>query len=178
MKPVLARGGECFLRDIIPREFAIGDRFVDPTEVLINDPAGSQIEMADLGIAHLSFGQTDVGSARAQFAAGVTAVELVMKRRVREERGVAIFLALVFAAGVNAPAVTNNEHHRPGHTAHSGDDSPDRQALSGCGIDNPEIASLHRESEVAQSFARACLPAGFWRAGRCLLQALGGAKTL
>ena len=145
MKPMVARGGERFLRDLIARKLAIRDCFIDPSEVLINDPAGSQVEMADLGIAHLPFRQTDVRAARAQFAAGVAPVEFVVKRCLCEECGVAIFLPPVFAAGVNTPAVTNNQHHRPGHTAHSGDDSKDRQALSGCGIDNQEMASLHRE---------------------------------
>src|ERR1051326_4499112 len=145
MNPMVARGGERFLRDMIARELACRDRLIDPSEVLINDAARSQIEMANLGIAHLPFGQTNVGSTRAQFAAGVAPVELVVKWCLREERGVAIFLLPGFAAGVNTPAVTNNQHHRPGHTAHSGDDSKDRQALSGCGIDNQEMASLHRE---------------------------------
>src|SRR5437867_4291379 len=123
MKAVLARGGERLLGDPITHELAAGDCFVNPREVLVNDAAGAKIEMAHLGISHLTWRQTDVGPARAQFTARVAAVELVMERRPREQRGVAIFLALPFAGRINAPAIANNEHHRPGHTAHSGDDS-------------------------------------------------------
>src|SRR5205814_10166750 len=108
-KPMLARGVECFYGNAIARELAVRDRFVNPSEVLVDDPPRSKVEMADLGITHLSFGQTDVRSACAQFATRVTPIELVMERRTREQRGVAIFLARVFAAGINAPSITNNK---------------------------------------------------------------------
>jgi hypothetical protein len=35
-----------------------------------------------------------------------------MERRLREQRGIAIGLGLSFAAGVDAPAVTNDENNR------------------------------------------------------------------
>src|SRR6266705_1856915 len=88
MKPVLARRGECFLRDAIMRELAVRNRFVNPSEILINDSAGAEIQMTDFRIAHLSVGQTDIGSARAQFAARITAIELVVERCARKQGGV------------------------------------------------------------------------------------------
>ncbi len=50
--------------------------------------------MANFRVAHLSFGQSDIEAARAQFAARVFAIKVVMKRRVREQRGIAVFVAL------------------------------------------------------------------------------------
>src|SRR6267378_440798 len=87
MEPVSAGGGESFLRHAIPIELTGSDRFVNASEILKNDAARAQIEMADFGVAHLAFGETDIGAAR-----------------------------LDFAAGIDAPAVANDEHYRASHT--------------------------------------------------------------
>ena len=108
MEPVSARGGEGFLRNFISFEFPGGDRLINAREILKDDAAGAQIEVADFGVSHLAFGQTDIGAARAQFAAWIIAIELIVKRRFRQERGVAVFFRLGFAAGINAPAVAND----------------------------------------------------------------------
>ena len=76
------------------REFAVGDRLVDPRQILVNDPARAEIQVADFGVAHLAFGQTDIRPARAQLARRIVAVKMIVKRRPREQRGVAVFLAL------------------------------------------------------------------------------------
>src|SRR5207302_11070784 len=115
MEPVSARGGESFLRNFISFEFAGGDRSINAREILKDDAAGAQIEVADFGVSHLAFGQTDIGAARAQFAAGIIAIELIVKRRFRQERGVAVFFRLGFAAGINAPAVANDQYYWGSH---------------------------------------------------------------
>src|SRR5207302_9771121 len=43
---------------------------------------------------HLAFGQSDIGAARAQFAAWIIAIELIVERRFCQERGVAVFFRL------------------------------------------------------------------------------------
>ena len=43
---------------------AVGDRVVDPGQVLLDDRAGAEVEVADLGVAHLPVGQADVAAAR------------------------------------------------------------------------------------------------------------------
>jgi hypothetical protein len=73
--------------------------------------------MADFRVAHLSFRQTDVASACAQLGAWIIPVELVVKWSRSEKSCVAIFLALVPAARINAPAVTNDKHYRTSHTS-------------------------------------------------------------
>jgi hypothetical protein len=39
------------------RERAVGDRRVDPREVLEHGPTGTQVQVPDLGVAHLAWGQ-------------------------------------------------------------------------------------------------------------------------
>ena len=52
-------------------EAAVGDRGVDPRQVLEDGPAGAQVEVADLGVAHLAGRQADrvLGRARGPRAA-------------------------------------------------------------------------------------------------------------
>src|SRR4051812_24466407 len=94
MEPMSTRLRESFLGDLVSFEFALRNRLVDPGEVLINDSAGAEIQMAHFGIAHLAFGQPDINSARAQFTAWIIAIEAIVKRRLRQQGGVAILFAL------------------------------------------------------------------------------------
>ena len=41
-------------------ERAVGDRFVDARQILHHHPAGAEIHVPDLGIAHLPVGQADI----------------------------------------------------------------------------------------------------------------------
>src|SRR6478672_5103681 len=72
--------------------------------------------MADFRVAHLSFGQTDVASACAQLGARIIPVELFEKGSRREKGCIAVFLAFVRAAWINAPAIKNDKHYRTRHT--------------------------------------------------------------
>jgi hypothetical protein len=73
--------------------------------------------VADFRVAHLSVWQTNIGSACAQFGAWIIPVKLVMKWSRREKSCVAIFLALVPAPRINAPAVANDKDYRTSHTS-------------------------------------------------------------
>jgi hypothetical protein len=110
MKTMATGASERFLHDLVARQFAVRDRFVNSGEVLINNPPSTQVKMSNFRIAHLSIRQTDIGPAGAQFTAWIVPVELVVKWRPREKRCVSIFFALLPAAGINAPAIANNEH--------------------------------------------------------------------
>ena len=99
----------------MPAQFAVGDRFVNPGEVLIDDAPGAEIEVADLGVAHLAFGQSDIQAAGAQMSDWIIAIKLIVKRRLRQQRGVAIGLTLRGAAGVDAPTVANQKQNRMRH---------------------------------------------------------------
>ena len=115
MESVTARVGERFLQYPIVRQFALRDRLVNSCQILINNPAGSQVKMANFRVAHLSIRQADVGPACAQFRVWIIAVEFVVKWCPREERCISIFFALLLATGIDAPAVANNEHNRANH---------------------------------------------------------------
>src|SRR2546423_15074606 len=82
MKPACPRLAECFLQNFISRQLALRDRFVNPSQILINDPTGAEIEMANLGIPHLSLRQTDVTATRAQGRAWIFAIKPIVKWRL------------------------------------------------------------------------------------------------
>ena len=115
VEAMAARRGQSFPQDATARKFAGSNRFVDPRQILINDSAGAQIEMAYFRVSHLSFRQTNVETAGAKFPAGIIAVKLVVKRRVSEQRGVSVLLAFFPTARVNSPAIANDENDRVRH---------------------------------------------------------------
>src|SRR5690349_21074180 len=112
MKSMSARGSKCFLGDAISLQFAVGNRRVNSREILVNDATGAEIKMTYLRIAHLSLRQTNVRAAGAQFAARIIAIKLVVEWSAREQRGVSVFFRFHFSAGIDSPAVTNDEHDR------------------------------------------------------------------
>jgi hypothetical protein len=71
--------------------------------------------MANFRVTHLSIGQADVSSTRTQFSTWIIPVELVVKRRPREERRVRIFFTLLSTTGIDSPTIANDEHYRPSH---------------------------------------------------------------
>src|SRR5438128_519861 len=135
--------------------------------------------MADFRVAHLPFGQTDIGPTGAEFTSRIVAIELVMKRRAGKKGGVTICLARFFAAGINAPAIANDEHHgaRHGRTLPT-IVKPDKEFPAGCGIDNRSRAQIHRADEVAQSTTRPFVSRRLWRAWCPLFSALGRSETV
>jgi hypothetical protein len=58
----LARRGAGRAQLGVGEETAVLDRGVDPGQVLVDDPAGAQIHVPDLGIAHLPVRQADVAA--------------------------------------------------------------------------------------------------------------------
>ena len=72
--PARRRGlGKGLAQDGVFLEVAILDRLVDAREVLVNDAAGAQVEVADFAVAHLAGGQADIQAAGAQGGARVGA---------------------------------------------------------------------------------------------------------
>ena len=65
-----ARAGKGVLQNTIAFQFAIRDRLINPGQVLINDPASSEIKMANFRVPHLSLWQPDVHAAGAQSRPG------------------------------------------------------------------------------------------------------------
>ena len=68
---------------------AVGDRLVDARQILADHGAGAEVEVADLGVAHLAFGQPDGAAAGGQRRVRVGRPQLVEHRRARQRDRVA-----------------------------------------------------------------------------------------
>src|SRR5271156_3434353 len=86
---------------------AAGNRICDARQVLHHDAAGADIEMSDLGIAHLAVRQADVLAGSVQECVRPVLPQPVEGRRLGLTDGVVGCLL------APAPAVENNEHDRP-----------------------------------------------------------------
>jgi len=115
MKAMAASFRENILGDGIVLQLSFGNGFVDPGEILINNPARAEVEVADFGVAHLSLRQTDVRTTGTQFPSGIIAVKPVVERGAGKQGGVAVLLAFFAAAGIDSPTIANDENNRPGH---------------------------------------------------------------
>lgn len=92
--PRLPRLRESGLHHRVGSQFPLGDGLRDARQILVNDPAGAEIQMAHLRIAHLSGRQTNVGSAGTQPAVGVRRQKVRVERRPGQHRGVAVTLGV------------------------------------------------------------------------------------
>ena len=86
------------------RDLARRDGVGDARQVLHHDAAGADVEMADLGIAHLAVGQADVAARGAQEGVRTRAPQAVEGRRPRLAHGV------VGAILAPTPTIQNNQH--------------------------------------------------------------------
>ena len=60
--------GERGAQDLVLGQRAVGDRLVDAREVLLDDGARAEVEVADLAVAHLPVGQADRAAARVELS--------------------------------------------------------------------------------------------------------------
>ena len=141
METMTASFRESFLGDRISRELAIGERLVDPSEILINDPARAEIQVAHLRVPHLSFRQSNIETTGAQFPARIIAIQLVMKRCPREQSRITVFSAFLAAAGIDAPTVANDENDRPRHELSFATLGKTDKWFPGCGLTRPGAGS-------------------------------------
>jgi hypothetical protein len=110
-------GGDGFLENFIAGERAVADGKVDAGEFLIDDATGAEVEVANLGISHLSFGEADLKTAGLESAPGVISVKAIVDGGFGEKGGVALFFGTGAAGGVDAPTVANQKKNRLGHPA-------------------------------------------------------------
>ena len=82
---------------------AVGTGAVDFHQVLVNDAASADIEVAHFGVTHLSVGQTNVFARSQQLGVRIGSVEVVHKRSWSLEDDV------TFAVTANAPTVENHQ---------------------------------------------------------------------
>src|SRR5947209_12844370 len=111
------RTGERFLSYRIFLQFAGRDRLVDPGQVLINNSAGSKIEVTNFGVTHLAFGEADIAATGAQVTCGIIAIKLIVERGIGEKRRVAVLFRLGLTVRINSPAIANDEDYGRRHCA-------------------------------------------------------------
>ena len=73
---------------LVLEERAVGDRIVDPLEILLQPPAGTDRQMADLGVPHLPLGQTDSLARGDEAPVRIGRPQVVEDGRARERDGV------------------------------------------------------------------------------------------
>jgi len=86
-------------------EAPVGEAVGDAHEVLRHHAAGAEVQVAHLGVAHLSLGEPDGAAARREEGPGRPLPEPVPDRSAGELDGVAL------ALGAVAPAVEDDEDH-------------------------------------------------------------------
>ena len=79
---VIARGD----KHAVVEERPVANRFADAHEVLHDDAAGAEVQMADLAVAHLPLGEPDREARRLEQRPRVARDERVPRRRVRRAR--------------------------------------------------------------------------------------------
>jgi hypothetical protein len=81
MQPCFLGLSESILDCLITRQLAFFNRFVYSGKVLVNDSARSKVQVANLGITHLTGRQADVQAAGTQTTTRISLVKAIMKRR-------------------------------------------------------------------------------------------------
>ena len=119
-------------------ERAVGDRGVDPRQVLEHRPAGAEVEVADLGVAHLAGRQPDGLLRRLQDGVRPAREQAAPGRHPR--RGDRV----VRRVGADPEAVEDDEDDRPrsaGHAGPAGSSWPARERSRRRGRRSPAISS-------------------------------------
>ena len=88
-------------------DFTAGNRRADARQVLHHHTPGTDIKMPDFGIAHLAFRQADV------LAGGVQETMRAGLPQPVEIRRVGLADGIVARIVAPAPAIQNDQHHRP-----------------------------------------------------------------
>src|SRR6476659_11498881 len=86
-----------------PEQLAVPDALVDAGEVLVDDPAGAHVHVADLGVSHLSGRKSDSLARRNELRMRVAVQQAVVHGRSREGDSVVFFLR------TKSPAVEDDE---------------------------------------------------------------------
>jgi hypothetical protein len=91
----------------ITEKAAVGDRGANACQILVDHPAGADVEVTDFAVAHLPNRQTNPRARRHQGAVGTLRFESVEGRRRRQTDGVAR------ACRRHSPTVENDKYDRP-----------------------------------------------------------------
>jgi hypothetical protein len=117
VEPAAARFRERLIDHLVVGQLAIGDRFVDAGQVLVNDPASAKVEVSNLRIAHLALWQTDVHPRGTQAASRVGFIQVIMEGRPGKQRCIPVSFGSLSPVGIDSPPVPDNQNNWLRHTA-------------------------------------------------------------
>ncbi len=101
---VLAAALHRLLKERHVLQLFVGDQKIDARDVHVNDSAGADVHVAYFAVAHLAFGQADVGTGRVDERVRIFLQQVVVGGLAREGDGVA------FCFGAVAPSVEYGQY--------------------------------------------------------------------
>ena len=146
VSPALLRAPERGDERLVLEEAAVLDRAVDPLEVLVEDAAGADRQVADLGVAHLPGGQADGLARRGERRVRVVLPEPVEHRRVGELDGVPR------SRRGDAPAVQDDERYERGRAADWHMEANDSMSSDAPPTSAPSTSGWERSSSALSGF--------------------------
>src|SRR4051812_48493329 len=90
----------------VGEKFAVLDHQVDAGDVHVHNSAGADVEMPNLAVSHLSFGQSDKWSAGMNQRVGIFTQQAIIGGLAGEGDGIG------FGFGAVSPAIENDENER------------------------------------------------------------------
>ena len=106
---LLLGGGQCLLEHGLGGDGPVGDGSVDAEQILIDNAASPDVEVAHFAVAHLPFRQADVFTVRGECGVGVVRQQAIEARRGGDMHGV------VAVGAADSPAVEDDEGGLVGH---------------------------------------------------------------
>ena len=110
VKPCVCGLGKGLDEHRICRKIAIGDRFIDAGKILIDNASGTEIQVPDFRVPHLSFGQTDIHAAATEMGDRIFLVHLASERGIRKPRAVPVALRSLRPCRIVTPSIPNNKN--------------------------------------------------------------------
>ncbi len=98
--------GDALQQHRVAEEIAVQDRLGDAGQILVDHPAGTDVEMTDLGVAHLALRQPHRHARSSDLHMGI------LFQQSGQIGGDRLGNGVVLGAGVDAPAIQNHQQQR------------------------------------------------------------------
>ena len=112
VQPLPLRLRKRLLHHRLRRQLPLTDRLVNPRQILIHNPPRPQVEVPHLTVPHLPIRQPHILTRTRHLAPRTGRIQLIMKRRLRQQRRIPILRRFLFPTGIDPPAITNDQNNR------------------------------------------------------------------